>query len=203
MGANPFSARRPSDAAAIADSLQRPGLFAVVFDRHFDAVHAYLARRVGGDLADDLASATFTIAFERRGTFRAATSSARPWLFGIATNLLRNEWRAQQRALEAIGHLASGVEDVPGAAEGDHPGQWVSEVGLVAGLLAELDADQREVLLLYAWEEFSYEEIAATLGVPVGTVRSRLARARARLRARLRGEPSASALSHDRQETSE
>jgi RNA polymerase sigma-70 factor (ECF subfamily) len=178
-------------------------LFAVIFDRHFDAVHAYLLRRVGADRADDLASATFTIAFERRGSFRAATSSARPWLFGIATNLLRNEWRAQQRALEALSHLASRGGDVGGGPEIDRAGQSVSEAERVAELLVDLDGDQRDVLLLYAWEGFSYQEIAAALGVPVGTVRSRLARGRARLRSLLRGERSAAALNGDRQETSE
>jgi len=166
-----------SDAAAVARSLSDPGAFGVIFDRHFDAVHAYLARRVGRSVADDLAASTFTVAFERRGSFRREATTARPWLFGIATNLLRNERRAEQRAIESLARIRPSPP-VAGGEDGE------SAAGL-ADALAGLDPGQRDVLLLYAWEELSYEEIAAALGVPVGTVRSRLARARAHLRAAL------------------
>jgi RNA polymerase sigma factor (sigma-70 family) len=202
VGVNPFSARGPSDASVIAGSGERPDVFAVIFDRHFDAVHAYLVRRVGAGRAEDLASSTFAIAFERRGTFRPAADSARPWLFGIATNLLRNEWRAEQRALDVIAQLSRGVVDAGGGAV-DRAGQRLSGAELVVEVLGELDSDQRDVLLLYAWEGFSYQEIAVSLGVPVGTVRSRLARARARVRSALKGERSGPALSVDRQEMGE
>ena len=172
--------RERSDAAVIGDSLGRPEAFETIFDRHFDAVQRYLARRAGSGRADDLASATFVVAFERRHGFREATNSARPWLFGIATNLLRNELRTEQRALSAIARVASEAgrrdTDLPIAGSTDLP-----------ALLAVLDADQRDVLLLYAWEDLSYREIAVALGVPVGTIRSRLARARARLRTELNG----------------
>jgi RNA polymerase sigma-70 factor (ECF subfamily) len=164
----------------IARSLSDPSAFGVIFDRHFDAVHAYLARRVGRTVADDLAASTFTVAFERRRRFRREATTARPWLFGIATNLLRNEQRAEKRALETLGRLAlSAVAP---------PSPEVLHVGQLGKLLSSLDRGQRDVLLLYAWEELSYEEIATALGVPVGTVRSRLARARARLRSML-GDP--------------
>jgi RNA polymerase sigma-70 factor (ECF subfamily) len=164
----------------IARSLSDPSAFGVIFDRHFDAVHAYLARRVGRTLADDLAASTFTVAFERRRRFRREATTARPWLFGIATNLLRNEQRAEKRALEALGRLAPSelAAASPDVLHAEHLGK----------LLSSLDRDQRDVLLLYAWEELSYGEIATALGVPVGTVRSRLARARARLRSLL-GDP--------------
>jgi RNA polymerase sigma-70 factor (ECF subfamily) len=163
-----------SDASAIALSLSRPEAFAAIFDRHFDPIHGYLVRRVGPARADDLASATFTVAFERRRGFRGEADSARPWLFGIATNLMRNERRAEQRALNALSRLR------PLTAQAT-PYEEVDKTR-VAALLADLDRDQRDVLLLYAWGELSYEEIAAALEVPLGTVRSRLARARARLR---------------------
>lgn len=188
VGVDRFSSRWPSDAVLIADSVGRPGLFAVVFDRHFDAVHAYLARRVGADGADDLASATFTTAFARRGSFRAMGDSARPWLLGIATNLLRNQWRADQRAGEAVARAAADAAVVAGDVDRGSPARRVVEAEAVAGLLAALDGDQRDVLLLFVWEGLSYEEIAMALEVPVGTVRSRLARARARLRSVLESE---------------
>jgi RNA polymerase sigma factor (sigma-70 family) len=162
-----------SDAVLIERSLSEPAVFGAIFDRHFDAVYAYLARRAGRGLADDLVSSTFTLAFERRHRFRADAQTARPWLFGIATNLLRNHRRTEKRALRALGSL-----DVPVPSDFSEP----SNLPRLGGLLAGLDRDQRDVLLLHAWEELSYEEIAHALGVPIGTVRSRLARARARLK---------------------
>lgn len=165
-----------SDAAVIAASRARPALFEAIFDRHFDTVHAYLSRRAGTTAADDLASATFLLAFEQRGKFRPESASARPWLLGIATNLLRNQRRSEQRSHRALGRLE------PPDASMSFPGPGTVDVG---GLLDALDPDQRDALLLYAWGELSYQEIALALKVPVGTVRSRLSRARATLRAEL------------------
>ena len=161
----------------ITESLRRPQAFATIFNRHFDAVHGYLARRIGTDLADDLAATTFAIAFERRATFRDHLQ-ARPWLFGIATNLLRSHWRTERRALAAVGELGVRADR---AAAGSESEPEFDRLGLTE-LIASLGPDQRDVLLLHAWEGLSYDEIAAALGVPVGTVRSRLSRARARLR---------------------
>jgi len=174
MGIRPVRGAERSDAAVIAASLGDPQTFAVLFDRHFDAVFGYLARRIGVDRAEDVAAATFAVAFERRGTFRDR-ETARPWLFGIATNLMHNDRRAQQRALSALAELIAGGAGI--AAQGPRPGESV-----VAEALARLDPDQRDVVVLHAWEGFSYREIASALGVPVGTVRSRLSRARAQLR---------------------
>jgi len=170
-----------ADGEVISRSLLRPELFGAIFDRHFRSIHRYLARRVGNVRAEDLASHTFTVAFERRGSFRGAELDARPWLFGIATNLLRNERRAEQRLLETLARLQA--EPDPGP-----PGGQESDLDIdcaLAAALAELDAEQRDVLLLHAWAGLSYEETAAALGLPIGTVRSRLARARAHVRARL------------------
>ena len=164
---------------AIARSLSDPSAFGVIFDRHFDAVHAYLARRAGPNVADDLAASTFTVAFERRRSFRREATTARPWLFGIATNLLRNERRAEQRALESLARTR------PRLAEPGNEGGDAESAARLADALARLDPGQRDVLLLYAWEDLSYAEIAFALRVPVGTVRSRLARARTHLRTAL------------------
>jgi RNA polymerase sigma factor (sigma-70 family) len=181
VGSNPSLRRDQTDASIIEESLRRPQAFAGLFDRHFDAIHRYLARRLGSDGADDVAATTFAVAFERRATFRDHVD-ALPWLFGIATNLLRNEWRAERRALDALAQLtvSAGRDRADGATS--------ESVGLVE-VLAELDADQRDVLLLHAWEGFSYQEIATALGVPIGTVRSRMSRARARLRPLIDGGP--------------
>jgi RNA polymerase sigma factor (sigma-70 family) len=181
VGIKPSLRRDRTDASIIEESLQRPQAFAALFDRHFDQIHRYLARRLGNDRADDVAATTFAVAFERRATFRDHVD-ALPWLFGIATNLLRNEWRAERRALDALAELTVSAD------RGRVEGAGTDSVG-ISELLAGLDAGQRDVLLLHAWEGFSYQEIAAALGVPIGTVRSRLSRARAHLRPLIDGGP--------------
>jgi RNA polymerase sigma-70 factor (ECF subfamily) len=176
------------DSAAISRSVEIPEAFEAIFDRHFDAVHRYLARRAGRQRADDLASQTFVIAFAARARFRPEFSDARPWLLGIATKLLANDRRAEQRLLETYGQLsgdARRVVQVSSPPDSDRD---------VAAALAKLDPSQRDVLLLHAWGELSYEEIAGTLGIPLGTVRSRLARARANLQIELEPGPAATPL---------
>ena len=182
-----------SDASIIERSVKDPQAFSMLFERHFDEIHRYLARRIGVDRADDLAADVFTVAFARRATFRA-TADVRPWLFGIATNLLRNEWRAERRALNALADLTAAAEGSSADVAGGRRTEMLEA-------LAALDANQRDVVVLFAWEGLSYEEIGSALGVPVGTVRSRLARARRRLRKQL-GDPAPFAGS-DQREVSE
>jgi RNA polymerase sigma factor (sigma-70 family) len=174
----------PVDADLIDRSLLHPEAFAAIFDRHFRAIHRYLARRVGSDRADDLAAAVFTVAFERRGRFSDQFGTALPWLYGIATNLLRNERRQEQRMLERIASLSEEqrLRAVTSDADSEREQQ-------VAAALARLHPGRRDVLLLYAWAELSYDEIAEALEIPVGTVRSRLARARSDMRAALTDDP--------------
>lgn len=157
-------------------------MFAAVFDRHYDAVHRYLARRVGSDLADDLAAETFTSAFDVRHRYDAAHPDARPWLFGIATNLLRHHHRGEARRLRAYARL-----DRPADPDGGFGGVEARlDAGLagpaIADALTRLSAGDRDVLLLFAWADLRYEEIAVALRIPIGTVRSRLHRARRRVR---------------------
>jgi RNA polymerase sigma factor (sigma-70 family) len=162
-----------TDAQAIGDSLAEPEAFAVLFDRHFDAVHGYAQRRVGPDLADEIAAETFTRAFDRRRRYDANRTDARPWLLGIAANLLRRHWRSERRRLDAYarsaGPQSGGDLAPPVAAE-------------LAAALRALPRREREPLLLLAWADLSYEEIGFALGVPIGTVRSRISRGRVRLR---------------------
>ena len=183
MGRSLLAPEATSDSATIAGSLERPEGFAEIFDRHYTAVHRYLARRVPGAQADDLASTTFVIAFERRRSFRPDSTSARPWLLGIATNLLHERHRVARREQGALALLnAERPADSDGASEG-------LDTDRLAEALVTLDSAQRDVLLLHAWEDLSYEEIAEALDIPIGTVRSRLARARAHLRLRLDSPP--------------
>jgi len=77
-----------TDSEIISESVADPACFSVIFERHFDPLYEYVARRVGHEIAKDLASDVFAVAFTRRAAFDSAQSSARPWLFGVASNLL-------------------------------------------------------------------------------------------------------------------
>lgn len=165
-----------SDSACVARSLSEPEAFEVIFERYFGSVHRYLHRRVGRDLADELAAETFALAFERRASCRA-TGSVLPWLYGIATNVLLRSWRAERRQLRA--YSRSGVDawadHQDGATEQTNGSLFESQL---AGALAAMRREERDALLLYSLADLSYEEIALALDVPVGTVRTWLHRAR-------------------------
>jgi RNA polymerase sigma factor (sigma-70 family) len=150
--------------------------FERLFELHFDAVYGYLARRVGPELARDLAAETFTQAFAGRSRFDPRRGEPRAWLFGIAQNLLRRNRRDEERRLRAFARVDAPREDTP------------AEEPRLASALEALATHERDALLLYAWADLSYDEIAEALAVPVGTVRSRLHRARAHLREALTEE---------------
>ena len=107
----------PSDAELVARSLDDPEAFAPLFDRHAVSVHRYLGRRVG-ELADDLLSETFLIAFRRRAAYRPEHVQVRPWLLGIATNLVHGHVRTEQRRYKALARAAAEPER-PGSDPGD------------------------------------------------------------------------------------
>ncbi len=181
----------PSDATVIAASLSDPERFAEIFDRHFAAVFRFAERRIGPDQAGEVASETFARAFAKRSGFRFEAVDALPWLFGIASRLILHERRRFVRYLAAVERVGAEVhtldhESQLRAADRrlDAPGEWEQ---MREALLALSDPD-RELLLLVAWDELSYEDAATALGLPLGTVRSKLHRAKARLRELL--EPS-------------
>jgi RNA polymerase sigma factor (sigma-70 family) len=150
--------------------------FEELFDRQFDSLYGYLARRVGPELGRDLASETFTRAFAARKRYDPARGEARAWLFGIANNLLRRHYRDEERRLRALALLNLRPESI------------LREEPVLAGALAALPREERDVLLLFAWADLGYADIAAALGLPIGTVRSRLHRARAHVRTALERE---------------
>jgi RNA polymerase sigma factor (sigma-70 family) len=169
------------DRAAVRASCDEPRAFSSVFERHFDDVRRYLVRRVGSALGDELASETFVQAFDGRVRFDADRGVVRAWLFGIAANLLRHRARSEERRLRA--YARSGVDPVAEELEGVPARVDAQRTGpRLAAALARLSSGEREVVLLYAWAGLSYDEIAVALELPVGTIRSRLSRARARLR---------------------
>jgi len=173
----------PTDAELIERSVLEPERFAVLFDRHAAGVHRYLGRRVG-ELADDLLSETFLIAFRRRASYRADHVDVRPWLLGIATNLVHGHVRSERRRYRLLARAAAEPVST-GPTSGDSDDRLTAHAlrRPLAEALAGLKVRDRDVLLLFAYGQLSYEEIAAALGIPVGTVRSRLNRARRQTRA--------------------
>jgi RNA polymerase sigma factor (sigma-70 family) len=175
------------DAAVVRRSVGEPGCFAVLFDRHAAAIYRYVARRLGPDAADDLCSETFLIAFQRRARYDRAQPDARPWLYGIATNLISRRRREEIRFFHALARMSFRAPGAPGA---DQVAEWVDAQavsGQLAAALASLPGPCRDTLLLIA-SGLSHQEVAQALGVPIGTVASRLARARRRLRSALGGD---------------
>ncbi len=169
------------DAALIARSRRDPEVFAEIFERHFDAVHSYLARRTDSRTADDLAAEVFLTAFRSRSRYDDTRPHALPWLYGIAHNLLLHHQRSISRKIRAIARLGQPPE------EGDHSDHVVESVdaahaaqtlSLALSRLAPID---REAFLLNVVERLSYAEIAEVVQVPLGTVKSRIARSRSQL----------------------
>ena len=167
-----------SDADLIQSSLVDARAFASIFDRHFRAIFRFLRGRVGGQLAADLASDTFVVAFARRSWYDQSRDDARPWLYGIAVNLLREHRRAEERRLRA--YLRVPV-DFGSAAE--EPGEHLDSD--VSAALLELSHEERNLILLLTWADLTYEQLGEALGLPIGTIRSRVSRVRSKLRDRL------------------
>ena len=166
----------------VADAaVDRHAALAELFDRSAPAVFGYLARRLGQQRAEDATAETFRIAVERFATYDPAIGGALPWLFGVATNVVRRAARDEDRWLRALARMPR-QPSADGQLTDDGAG---FDVGAALAALAPGD---RDVIVLIAWEDLSYEQVAAALDVPVGTVRSRLHRARRQLRAALADE---------------
>ncbi len=170
----------PSDAEVIARSLGEPEAFGLIYDRHAATLLRFLGRRAGAKVAEGLVGELFRIAFERRKTFDVSRASALPWLYGIGSNLLLKHRRGEARRLRASAGIAAGLEaDRRASARALDARVLFSRV---AAAIEALPDGEREALLLFAWEELSYQSVAEALELPIGTVRSRLNRARAHLR---------------------
>jgi RNA polymerase sigma-70 factor (ECF subfamily) len=170
------------DATLIAQSLRAPDRFGVLFDRHASAIYRYIARRLGRDAADDLAAETFLVAFRQRGRYDPAHADARPWLYGIATRLIGRHRRDEVRFFRAIARTGVDPAAEPIADEVTRRVAAQAASRELAAAIAALPSGYRDVLLLNA-SGLGYQETATALGVPVGTVSSRLMRARQRMRA--------------------
>lgn len=175
------------DAVVVARSVCDPDRFAEIYDRYFREVYRYVAGRLGPDVADDVAAETFLLAFRKRDRFDPELGRVRPWLYGIATILVGQHRRKETRRYRAmaraggrtLGSVESHADRVADAITAQRIGQQL------AAALAGLAPGDRDVLLLVAIAELSHQEVALALGIPYGTVGSRLNRARTQLRRRL------------------
>jgi RNA polymerase sigma factor (sigma-70 family) len=179
-----------SDAELIARSLAGDGeAFVEVIRRHEAAVGAYLARRAGPGLAEDLLGEVWVAALASRRNYDSSFPDAGPWLFGVAHNTLRRHWRSRP--------AEEPVPDIAGMAPGWDP--WpavdsrVDAEGALRAALARLRPEEREILTLVAWEDLTVADAGRVLGMPAGTARRCLHQARMALRS----APSVAALLND------
>lgn len=167
--------------------MNEPTPLSRLFDDHGLVVYRYVARRIGPQAAEDVTADVFCSAFASEHTFDPDRGAPIAWLMGIATNALAKHWRTEQRNLDTLAEL--GVDPLRSevAASAEQHAAASVETRAVARVLGTLPDADREALMLYAWADLSYAQVAEALDVPIGTVRSRISRARDRLRDELEG----------------
>ncbi|MGO2141847.1 MAG: RNA polymerase sigma factor [Leucobacter sp.] len=187
-----MSNHESTDAEILARSRDRPEEFATLYQRRAGAVFSYVASRLGGDAAEDITSAAFLVALERLDRYDTSVPNALPWLLGIATRLIRRHrrdeiatWKALAREGAAAGFDREGDVVDQDRADVDAQIDAANAARRIAGAVASLAQRDRDVLALTAWSDLDSAGIADALGIPEGTVRSRLHRARRILRAHL------------------
>lgn len=178
----------PPDTGGVADgevigaSLGEPERFAEIFHRHWDEIHRYIVRRLGSENAEDVAAETFTVAFRNRRRYDRARLDCRPWLYGIATNLIRQHRKMERRRTQMLSRTDAAWFTESFDQRSDERVTAQRLVPQIASALARLSPAERDLLLLIAWADLTYEEAAQALGVPLGTVSSRLHRMRKKFR---------------------
>lgn len=177
-----------TDTRIIEDSLTEPDLFGLIYDRHETALYRYAYRRAGPEAAEDLVAETFLIAFARRGRFDPVCGDARAWLFGILTKEISHHHRRERARLRAFARssLAEVAHDSTDQTLANADARTARAA--LASALATLSRGDRDVLLLIAWGGLTYAETAHALNIAMGTVRSRLNRARRIVREALGGK---------------
>jgi RNA polymerase sigma factor (sigma-70 family) len=184
------------DAVIIRRSWDEPEQFAVLFRLRAPEIQRYVTRRLGPDAAEDVVAETFLAAFRQRSGYDLTRGDARPWLYGIATNLIGHHRRSETRLLRALARTGHEPHTEPFTDRVDAEVSAGATGKLLAQALAKLPAPHRDTLLLVAWGDMTYEQAARALDVPVGTVRSRVSRARKSVRRAL-GDVDPSALPVD------
>ena len=171
-----------SDASLIRLSLTHPETFTGIFERHAESLRHFLSRSAPHAVLDDLVSETFLTAFRSRESYDFSYVDARPWLFGIATNVTRHHWRSEGRQIARLARLREDESTDEMADEVGSEAIGNDEVERIQAALAQMDERYRDVLLLMAGPGLTYQEMSQALGIPVGTVRSRVSRGRGQLR---------------------
>ena len=173
------------DATVIHDSMSDPERFAVLVRRHAPAIQRYVTRRIGREAAEDVVAETVHIAFRQRGYSTDDGRDCLPWLYGIATRLAHRHWRSETRQLNLLARTGIDPVTEPFTDRVDAEVSANAAKARLAAAVARLPAGQRDALLLLVWADLSYDQIARATGVPMGTVQSRISRARRRLRKQL------------------
>lgn len=169
----------PTDDELLAAAQRSPAGFAAIFDRHHDAIFRFVAHRLDRVAAEDIASETFVRALPAIGRAHTTDGSLRAWLYAIAGNLTRDEYRRRIRSARADQRLQRNAADAHQASGAFPPDPELLDA------LRNLREEEQEALVLLAWGDLTYAEIAVATDVPIGTVRSRISRARGQLRATL------------------
>ncbi len=164
----------PNDAQVFERSVSEPAAFGALYERHSVSVRRYVVRRVGIYDGEDLAAEVFVRAFRSRDRYRSDRETALPWLLGIANHVIGDHRRIERRRRAALERMLREHREPPPSVD---PGLTIE----IVRALRRLPTSHRDTLLLLVWGELSRDEVATALGVPVGTVNSRIARARKRL----------------------
>jgi RNA polymerase sigma-70 factor (ECF subfamily) len=156
--------------------------FAELYRRHGKRIYNYLFRRLGNwSEAEDLVASVFLEAYRRRNEAVIDDGKVVGWLFGIATNLARNRQRSRWRARRLLAQVATFASAAPTEIDAAARAEAQDQVRAILKRVGTLPNEQQDVIALCLWSGLSYEEAARALSIPVGTVRSRLSRARAAL----------------------
>jgi RNA polymerase sigma factor (sigma-70 family) len=159
-----------------------PEALGTLFDEHADRIYNFCFRRTASwALAEDAMSAVFLEVWRIRDRATTHDGAVLPWLYGVATNVCRNTARTQRRQHALQARLPRAADHADHA---DEVADRVDDEHRMARLLAalrQLSPRDQQVLTLVVWDGLTYEQAAAALDVPVGTVRSRLSRSRQRL----------------------
>lgn len=178
----PSAATERTDAEVVRDSLAEPARFGLLYERHAKALHGYAYRRLGREAAEDVVAETFMKAFRARRTYDLSRQDARPWFFAIAMREIARHHRIEQTRYRALLRSAADRgEECYADRVADAASAQIWRRPLIEAL-TRLTRRERDVLLMIAWADLTYEEVARALEIPLGTVRSRLHRARQKVR---------------------
>lgn len=172
-----------TDGEIVRTSLEDPQAFGEIFDRHASTVHRFLSSHAGVDVSEDLLSEVFLTAFRGRKTYDDRFGTVVPWLLGIASNVLRHHYRSEGRRsalLSRLGQRSGRIDGVLDDIAADVERR--TEIDDVEHVVDAIEVRYRDALILYAAFDLSYEEVAQSLNVRIGTVRSRISRGRTQLR---------------------